>query len=169
MRIVFKHLPLAIHKDAPAAHLASVVAAKQGKFWEYHDKLFQNTKNLKLPTFKQYAQELGMDVAQFVGDRFEAAAWTTVELPALVEKLGYDVDGMMWFRRTIQIPEAWAGRDLTLSLGAIDDNDITWFNGVQVGATNNWQAKRVYTVPGSAVRAGEAVLAVRVEDTGGAG
>ena len=65
MRIVFKHYPLAIHKDAPAAHLASVAAAKQGKFWEFHDKLFQNTKNLKLPTFKQYARELGMDVARF--------------------------------------------------------------------------------------------------------
>ncbi len=68
MRIVWKHLPLAMHKDAPAAHLASAVAAKQGKFWEFHDKLFANQKNLKLPAFKQHAQELGMDVAQFEKD-----------------------------------------------------------------------------------------------------
>ena len=39
VRIVWKHLPLAMHKDAPLAHAASVAAAKQGRFWEFHDKL----------------------------------------------------------------------------------------------------------------------------------
>ena len=68
MRIVWKHLPLSIHKDAPAAHLASVAAQKQGKFWEFHDKLFENQRNLKLEAFKQHAEELGMDVAQFEND-----------------------------------------------------------------------------------------------------
>ncbi len=73
MRIVWKHYPLAMHKDAPAAHRASAVAAKQGKFWEYHDKLFANQKNLKLPAFKQHARELGMDVAQFEKDFMDLA------------------------------------------------------------------------------------------------
>ncbi len=66
MRIVWKHLPLAMHKDAPAAHLASAVAAKQGKFWEFHDRLFAEQKNLKLDAFKRHAREIGLDV-----DRFE--------------------------------------------------------------------------------------------------
>ena len=44
MRIVWKHLPLEMHKDAPAAHLASAVAAKQGKFWEFHDRLFADDR-----------------------------------------------------------------------------------------------------------------------------
>ncbi len=57
-----------MHKDAPAAHLASAVAAKQGKFWEFHDKLFANQKNLKLDAFKSHARELGMDVAKFEQD-----------------------------------------------------------------------------------------------------
>ncbi len=57
-----------MHKDAPAAHLASAVAAKQGKFWEFHDKLFENQKNLKLDAFKQHARDLGMDVAKFEQD-----------------------------------------------------------------------------------------------------
>ncbi len=65
MRIVWKHLPLAIHKDAPAAHLASAVAAKQGKFWEFHDKLFAEQKNLKLDAFKRHAREIGLDEAWF--------------------------------------------------------------------------------------------------------
>ncbi len=65
MRIVWKHLPLAMHKDAPAAHLASAVAAKQGKFWEFHDKLFAEQKNLKLDAFKRHAREIGLDEAWF--------------------------------------------------------------------------------------------------------
>ncbi len=58
----------AIHKDAPAAHLASVAARKQGKFWEFHDKLFADQKNLKLEAFRRHAEELGLDVDRFDRD-----------------------------------------------------------------------------------------------------
>ena len=69
VRIVWKHLPLpTLHKDAEAASLASVAAHKQGKFWEFHDKLFEDQRNLKYDAFKQYAGELGMDVARFERD-----------------------------------------------------------------------------------------------------
>ncbi len=65
MRIVWKHLPLPIHKDAPGAHLASAVAHKKGKFWEFHDRLFAEQKNLKLDAFKRHARDIGLDVAWF--------------------------------------------------------------------------------------------------------
>jgi len=72
VRFVWKHLPLAIHKDAPAAHLASVAAQKQGKFWEFHDKLFANQRAIKMDNLKQYAQELGLDMARFDKDMLDA-------------------------------------------------------------------------------------------------
>jgi len=68
VRRVWKHHPLDFHKDAPLAHAASLAAYKQGKFWEYHDKLFENTKKLKLDNLKNYAQELGLDMDQFKKD-----------------------------------------------------------------------------------------------------
>lgn len=68
VRIVFKHLPLAMHKDAVPAALASVAAHKQGKFWEFHDKIFADQRNLKLDAFKKHAQSVGMDVARFEKD-----------------------------------------------------------------------------------------------------
>ena len=46
VRIVWKHLPLSIHKEAAGAALAAEAAAKQGKFWEFHDVLFANQKKL---------------------------------------------------------------------------------------------------------------------------
>ncbi len=62
-----------MHKDAPAAHLASVAAHKQGKFWEFHDKVFANQKELKLEAYKRYAQELGLDVRRFEADLVDLA------------------------------------------------------------------------------------------------
>jgi protein-disulfide isomerase len=68
VRIVWKHLPLEIHRDAPAAHLAAVAAQQQGRFWEFHDKLFANQQSLDVETFKQHARDLGMDLARFEQD-----------------------------------------------------------------------------------------------------
>ncbi len=68
MRIVWKDFPLDMHQNAMSAHLAAAAAAKQGKFWEFHDKLFANQEQLNLDTYKGYAKELGLDVARFEKD-----------------------------------------------------------------------------------------------------
>ena len=68
VRIVFRHLPLSIHSKAPAAHAAAEAAHKQGKFWEMHDKIFENQRELSADKFAVYAQELGLDVDQYKKD-----------------------------------------------------------------------------------------------------
>jgi len=105
---------------------------------------------------------------------FDDAAWPVMAQPQQWETFGLQIDGVMWVRRTVQIPDAWAGKDLQLHLGVIDDQDVTYFNGVKVGhmgteTTEAWLKPRVYTVPGALVKAGTAVLAVRVTDMAGAG
>jgi protein-disulfide isomerase len=50
------------------AHLAAAAAGRQGKFWEFHDKLFANQQELNPDAYKRYAQELGLDVARFEKD-----------------------------------------------------------------------------------------------------
>ena len=62
-------MPLtSIHKNAMGAALASEAARSQGKFWEYHDKLFANQSKLEVADLKQYAKELGLDTARFEKD-----------------------------------------------------------------------------------------------------
>jgi protein-disulfide isomerase len=68
VKIVWKHLPLSIHKDAPGAHLASVAAQKQGKFWEFHDLLFANQKELNIDKYREHARALGLDLERFESD-----------------------------------------------------------------------------------------------------
>ena len=48
--------------------MAAEAAHNQGKFWEYHDKLFANQSKLSLDDLKQYAKDLGLDVAKFEAD-----------------------------------------------------------------------------------------------------
>lgn len=63
--VAFKHFPLAFHREAMPAALASMCAHEQGKFWEYHDQLFGNMKHLLPENLKGYAQAVGLDVAKF--------------------------------------------------------------------------------------------------------
>ena len=68
VRIVFRHLPLSIHSKAPAAHAAAEAAHLQGKFWEMHDKIFENQKELSAEKFVEYATELGLDLERYKKD-----------------------------------------------------------------------------------------------------
>jgi protein-disulfide isomerase len=57
-----------MHKNARPAAQAAEAASNQGKFWEYHDKLFANQNKLALDDLKQYAKDLGLNPAQFEKD-----------------------------------------------------------------------------------------------------
>jgi protein-disulfide isomerase len=66
VRVVWKDFPLTqIHPQAFKAAEAGQCAAEQGKFWEYHDKLFGNQQALQPDFLKQYAKDAGMDAAKF--------------------------------------------------------------------------------------------------------
>lgn len=103
---------------------------------------------------------------------FDDSKWPVMSLPGLFERTIGDFDGVVWFRKKIDIPEKMAGRDLVLSLGPIDDMDWVWFNGQAVGAhelSGFYQTERNYDIPAGAVRVGINTIAVRVLDNQGGG
>jgi protein-disulfide isomerase len=66
---VYKQFPLTtIHQNALPASKAAVAAGKQGKFWEMHNKLFENQTALTPDNFKKWAEELKLDVPKFEKD-----------------------------------------------------------------------------------------------------
>jgi sialate O-acetylesterase len=108
--------------------------------------------------------------AKYADPATEVKAWKAMKLPANWENAGLAAyDGIVWFRKDVVVPDEWAGKDLTLSLSPIDDNETTYINGEKVGGMNNWNSPRVYTVPGKLVKAGKNLIAIRVLDTGGGG
>jgi sialate O-acetylesterase len=101
----------------------------------------------------------------------DTSTWPQMNLPAIWEQPGIlpDFDGVVWFRKELILTEAEAGKPLYLHLTTIDDDDITWFNGVQVGNTNGYNVVRNYSVPAHLVKAGRNLITVRVTDSGGGG
>lgn len=83
LRVVFKHFPLtSIHKNARPAALAAMAAQRQGKFWDYHDMLFQNQQKLEGSDLVAWARVVGLNEAQFVKDMAD---------PALADRLAAEV------------------------------------------------------------------------------
>jgi len=107
---------------------------------------------------------------------FDHSAWKTMPVPGHFEKHGLpDFDGVVWFRRVIQIPKDWTPRKstpATLHLGQIDDMDVTWVNGRRVGGfetPGHHFTDRVYPVPAGVLKPGANTIAVRVMDHGWGG
>jgi sialate O-acetylesterase len=115
---------------------------------------------------------------RYSAPELDDSAWEEIATPANWEAAGHPgLDGEAWYRRTVQIPAAWAGQDLALELGPLDEIDTTYFNGVKVGGmgtvkplnTDAWSFPRHYSVPGRLVKAGQAVIAMRIVDQAGQG
>lgn len=105
---------------------------------------------------------------------FRDSSWKTMELPTYWEQQGLPIDGAVWFRKQIEIPEAWVGKKLRLRLGIIDDFDTTYLNGVKIGGIGEENPKafctpRNYLIPSKFVRERRLSLAVRVFDQAGSG
>lgn len=108
--------------------------------------------------------------AVWAASDFDDSSWKSIPTPALWEGEGYpDIDGIAWYRKEINLTEEQIQSDITLHLGKIDDNDITYWNGEKIGALNQYNADRIYPVDNKILKAGKNVIAVRVEDTGGGG
>jgi sialate O-acetylesterase len=94
--------------------------------------------------------------------------WGRMTLPAYWKARGLLLNGVVWFRMEVEVPAAWVGEDLTLSLGVIDKADTTYFNNVMVGGItledreDAFNLRRIYTVPGALVQPGRNTIAVRI-------
>ncbi|HXX65057.1 MAG TPA: sialate O-acetylesterase, partial [Bacteroidota bacterium] len=101
------------------------------------------------------------------------SAWHIMHLPTYWEQTGLgEFDGVVWFRKQVTIPPSWVHKDLILELGPVDDMDVSFVNGHQVGSHETeglWRAERVYSVPANIVDSTAMTIAVRVLDIGGGG
>ncbi|KLT65367.1 sialate O-acetylesterase [Pedobacter sp. BMA] len=108
--------------------------------------------------------------AVWAGKNIGDAGWKEMTLPAFFDaKENPGFDGVVWFRKKITIPQSWTGQELILSLGTIDDNDITFFDGQEIGRSEGYDRERKYRVPKERVSPGDHFITVRVFDGGGGG
>jgi len=104
---------------------------------------------------------------------FDHGKWKTMKVPGHFEKAGLpDHDGVVWFRKTIELSAEQAKSKAVLHLGQIDDMDVTWVNGVRVGGYENpghHYTVRKYPVPAGLLKTGKNTISVRVMDHGAPG
>ncbi len=79
VKIVFRHMPLNFHPEAKPAAMASMCANKEGKFWEMHDALFDNQKELGAAKYKEWAAKIGLNAEAF------AKCYDSQEMAAAVD------------------------------------------------------------------------------------
>ncbi|WP_369013207.1 sialate O-acetylesterase [Flavobacterium anhuiense] len=101
---------------------------------------------------------------------FNDNSWGELNTPSLWENqpLG-DLDGVVWMRKTITLTADDLKNKAVLSLAKIDDEDITYVNGIEIGRNTQYDLKRVYSVPGNVLKEGKNVIAVRIVDNSGGG
>lgn len=124
--------------------------------------------------FWQSVMDAAYWTRRFIEPSFDDSRWATQSLPGLFDgsPIPESHDGIAWYRKTVDIPDPWVGKELTLHLSSIDDLDGTYFNGELVGshlAAGSWNKPRQYQIPAELTRLGAAAITVCVYDTGGAG
>lgn len=101
--------------------------------------------------------------------------WPVMELPGMWQlRTALNFNGVFWFRRAMEIPPAWRGRELEIHLGPVDDFDDTYVQGERVGGLGKETASaylqpRAYRIPGRLTKTGSLLVAVRVFDHFGLG
>lgn len=134
---------------------------------------FHRRHRLEVDLKGEWRLEIGDD-ADFAKRKYADRDWEVVHVPNVWENEGFPgYDGFAWYRKTFMLPANLSQRKLYLVLGRIDDVDVAYMNGHQVGATGElppnyrteWETRRIYEIPSEYLRYGrENTVAVRVYD-----
>ncbi|GAB6007795.1 sialate O-acetylesterase [Dysgonomonas reticulitermitis] len=101
---------------------------------------------------------------------FNASDWSLIDVPREWSTTPLSlIDGHIWFKYDITLPAGAAGKAAAISLGTIDDIEITWINGVEIGSSKGWDTPRYYKIPPGVLKEGKNNITVRITDNGGSG
>ena len=136
------------------------------------DAVFEVYKRTLLENIRKIQ---GFDVSmenenQFAAFSFDDKNWPEIKVPSLWEnqQIG-NIDGVVWMRKTITLTAEQAKIEAVLHLSKVDDEDITYVNGVEVGTNKIWETLRVYKIPAGTLKEGKNVISVRIADYSGGG
>ncbi|WP_198661793.1 glycoside hydrolase family 97 catalytic domain-containing protein [Lewinella sp. IMCC34183] len=101
---------------------------------------------------------------------YDDADWASTEVPGFWQDtpLGA-VNGAVWYRRKLEVPAAWVGKEVQLPFGNIVEADSVWINGTFIGSRGSQYIPRQYTVPAGVLKSGTNDIAVRVVSPAGRG
>ncbi len=127
-----------------------------------------HSKNLQATDY--YPQnDLGL-IEKWYEPAYSSKGWRRIAVPGYWEDQGLpELDGVVWYRREIEIPESIANEPARLFLGRIVDADKVYINGKLIGTTSYLYPQRRYAVPKGVLKRGTNIVAVQVTNHGGKG
>jgi sialate O-acetylesterase len=132
---------------------------------------FKNRETQPIPQTIEAWKNISFNDEALSKTNFNDDNWDIITLPSRFDIInGNQFDGAMWFRKKFTIDDI--SEDYILKIGAVDDMDATYINGIYVGGlvgTGYPTTSREFTVPKSILKVGENTIAIRAIDTGGPG
>ena len=172
-------IPVGIIHSSVGATAAEVWISADGirKYmpYDFHDQLARLAKETGDPA-RDYFQDVERWVATVdpvsakqnytSATTLNTSDWQEMPVPKPWKEAGLtNFNGLVWFRTSVEIPDAMAGKPVSLELSQITGNDIAWFNGRLVGVTQLSGRYRKYKIDGELVKPGKNLLTVAVVST----
>lgn len=135
-----------------------------------YDKLVENNSIARAAYLKAIEDEQGLK-EKWYNPSTNVTSWTKtiVPQPWNQQRELSSADGVVWYRYDFTLTKQQAETASKIHLGIIDDQDITWINGIKIGQTDSYLTISEYEIPKNILKEGKNSLIVRVYDTGGDG
>jgi sialate O-acetylesterase len=137
------------------------------------DTAYVNGLNRKVASANRPSpsQDKGMiESPKWFEANYVAKGWHPINVPGYWEDQGIkDLNGVVWYRREIDIPASMIGKPAKVFLGRIVDADVLYINGKQVGITTYMYPQRRYNVPADVLKPGKNFFVVKVTNNFGKG
>jgi sialate O-acetylesterase len=152
------------------------IADSMGLALIQYDTLFkwmETLKQIELPVDTQSYAVIAAGDSIYSDFEINDSNWSLIKLPSFWESSVLpNFDGVVWFRKEFELPVTFKDKSMVLHLGAIDDMDATFINGVEVGSTLKpgfWKYSREYSIPKGILKIGKNIVTVKVIDIMGGG
>jgi sialate O-acetylesterase len=136
------------------------------------DTGYVNATNRRAALFNQPLPESdkGMMATPWFSSSYNPVGWQRISVPGYWEDQGVkDLNGIVWYRKEIDLPASFHRAEAFMELGRIVDADVAYINGKRVGSTTYQYPRRRYSVPAGLLKEGKNLLVVRVTNYSGKG
>ena len=154
----FPHYYKVYEQYRDTAFVDSIINADKKRISSWYSLAWKRDKGYENPDMPWYSPEL------------DISDWKSIDIPGLWnnDEIGAE-NGVVWFRKDIDVPESMIGIPAKLILGAIIDADSVYVNGIFVGNTTYMYPPRRYDIPSGILKAGKNTIVIRVICNSGQG
>ncbi|WP_114778523.1 sialate O-acetylesterase [Botryobacter ruber] len=149
----------------------AVAAINRNRDTSYVNSLSRKAAAAAANSQRKPEQDKGLvSAVKWFDTAYVPKGWQNINVPGYWEDQGIrDLNGVVWYRREIDVPAAMAGVPAKVHLGRIVDADVLYVNGKEVGRTTYQYPQRRYSLPAGVLKPGKNLFVVRVTNNGGKG